>query len=231
MLHNARLLLLLASLTKLLLQPIPIQPLSKVLHSPLKPSLAGVQPLQERSCLTYCSFLPSFLHAPYLHINGTRSPWSCFCLSATTFVRIALLLILSHIGYFVAEGVPSKSCLERGRVRRDSLNTGFLQAKDLGFYFFPLSSVCFGLAKTLLETLIILTYYYYYYEIKFHLHFHFISRIRGLLSDKDYFIFDNSHVSCVTMSPCENGRKIPDQIKWSCQFFHLCRAHSVTGWP
>ena len=61
MLHNARLLLLLASLTKLLLRPIPIQPLSKVLHSPLKPSLAGVQPLQERSCLTYCSFLPPLL--------------------------------------------------------------------------------------------------------------------------------------------------------------------------
>ena len=171
MLHNARLLLLLASLTKLLLQPIPIQPLSKVLHSPLKPSLAGVQPLQERSCLTYCSFLPPFLHAPYLHINGTRSPWSCFCLSATTFVRIALLLILSHIGYFVPEVVPSKSCLERGRVRRDSLNTGFLQAKDLRFYFFILSSVCFGLVKQnliahtkiLLGTLIILTW--------FHLHF------------------------------------------------------------
>ena len=68
MLHNARLLLLLASLTKLLLQPIPIQPLSKVLHSPLKPSLAGVQtppgaflphllllpsPLLTRSLFTY----------------------------------------------------------------------------------------------------------------------------------------------------------------------------------
>ena len=91
MLHNARLLLLLASLTKLLLHPIPIQPLSKVLHSPLKPSLAGVQPLQERSCLTYCSFLPPFLHAPYLHINGTvplillLSECHDFCQNCTSF--------------------------------------------------------------------------------------------------------------------------------------------------
>ena len=98
--------------------------------APLKSSSQPSQALPSRRPTPPGAFLPHllllpppFLHAPYLHINGTRSPWSCFCLSATTFVRIALLLILSHIGYFAQEVVSSKSCLERGRVRKDSLNT------------------------------------------------------------------------------------------------------------
>ena len=138
MLHNARLLLLLASLTKLLLHPIPIQPLSKVLHSPLKPSLAGVQPLQERSCLTYCSFLPPFLHAPYLHINGTvplillLSECHDFCQNCTSFDTFTYWI-------FRRRGCSIKK-LPRERKSSERFPQHRLppQAKYLRFYFFPL---------------------------------------------------------------------------------------------
>ena len=118
MLHNARLLLLLASLIKLLLHPIPIQPLSKVLHSPLKPSLAGVQPLQERSCLTYCSFLPPFLHAPYLHINGTvplillLSECHDFCQNCTSFDTFTYWIFRPR-GFFIKKLPRERKSSER----------------------------------------------------------------------------------------------------------------------
>ena len=70
--HNARLLLLLASLTKLLLSP--IQPSSPLLPGVQPPIAAPSRSLLADFLATLIALPGSFLPAPYLHINGTVPP-------------------------------------------------------------------------------------------------------------------------------------------------------------
>ena len=133
--------------------------------APLKSSSQPSQALPSRRPTPPGAFLPHLLLLPSPLLTRSlftykRDPVplilllsEChdFCQNCTSFDTFTYWIFRPR-GCFI-----KKLPRERGRVRRDSLNTGFLQAKDLGFYFFPLSSVCFGLAKTLLGTLIILT--------------------------------------------------------------------------